>query len=171
MNNKQEIFIDSLTCNAVRLLGPDGEFLGETSIAEAKAKADEMELDIVVIAPDAKPNPVCRIMDHSKYLYEMRRKEKQNKKNQRQNETKELRLSLNIQENDIKTKAKQAEKFLSDGDRVKLSLKFRGREIVYKDQGFSVVNDVIGRLSEVGVVDKPPVMDGRAIFVTLKPKK
>ena len=152
----------------VRLIGSDGEQLGIMSAKEAYFKAKDSGLDLVKISPNANP-PVCKIIDYGKYRYEMSRKEKEAKKKQRTVETKEIRLSPNIDVNDLNTKANQARKFLSKGDKIKVSLRFRGREMAHKDVGRQMMDQFIEKLEDICVVDKPAKMEGRSMVMFISP--
>ena len=143
----------------VRLIGPDGEQLGIMSAKEAYFKAKDANLDLVKIAPTAKP-PVCKIIDYGKYRYELARKAKEAKKKQKTVETKEIRLSPNIDTNDLNTKVNQARKFLSKGAKVKVSLRFRGREMAHRDVGREILDSFYKELEDVSTVDKPAKMEG-----------
>ena len=138
------------------------------SSREALDKAIESELDLVLISPQAKP-PVCRIMNYGKYKYEMMKKAKEAKKNQKVVEMKEIWLSATIDTNDLKTKAKQAEKFLANGDRVRVSIRLKGRQMARPEFGMKVMDDFIEILKETAVVDKKPVLEGRSIAMVLNP--
>ena len=131
--------------------------------------AFEKKLDLVNVAPNSKP-PVCRIMDYGKYRYEMLKKEKEAKKKQKVINVKELRLTPNIEEHDLNTKANQAIKFLDNGDRVKVSVRFRGREMGHTEIGKVVLEDFVNLISEHGVVDKKPKMEGRSLVMFIEPK-
>ena len=154
----------------VRLIGENGEQLGIMSSKEAQKLAREAELDLVKIAPMAKP-PVCKIIDYGKYRYEQARKEKEAKKKQKVIEIKEVRLSPNIEENDLNTKVNQARKFLSKGAKVKVSLRFRGREMAHKDVGKEILNSFFEQLEDVASVDKPAKMEGRSMVMFLSATK
>jgi len=154
----------------VRLIGPDGAQLGIVSSREALEKAQEAGLDLVKIAPQAKP-PVCKIIDYGKYRYELARKEKDAKKKQKTVDIKEVRLSPNIDTNDLNTKANAARKFLTKGDRVKVSLRFRGREMAHMDGGRKVLESFADLLSDVAVVDKAPKLEGRSLTMFLTEKR
>ena len=154
----------------VRLIGEDGEMIGIVSAKEAQKLAREAELDLVKISPNAKP-PVCKIIDYGKYKYEMARKEKEAKKKQKVIEIKEVRLSPNIEENDLKTKANSARKFLTKGDRVKVTLRFRGREMAHIQSSKHVLDDFAQLLSDVAVIDKAPKLEGRNMTMFLTEKK
>ena len=137
----------------VRLIGEDGEQLGIMSAREAMKIAMEAELDLVKIAPTAKP-PVCKIIDYGKYKYEQTRKEKEAKKKQRTVEIKEVRLSPNIDTNDLNTKVNNAKKFISKGNKVKVTLRFRGREMAHVQQSRHILDDFAEMLSDIAVVEK-----------------
>ncbi|HAV90461.1 translation initiation factor IF-3 [Eubacterium uniforme] len=154
----------------VRLIGEDGEMIGIVSAKEAQKLAREAELDLVKISPNAKP-PVCKIIDYGKYKYEMARKEKEAKKKQKVIEIKEVRLSPNIEENDLKTKANSARKFITKGDRVKVTLRFRGREMAHIQSSKHVLDDFAQLLSDIAVIDKAPKLEGRNMTMFLTEKK
>lgn len=154
----------------VRLIGPDGEQLGIMSAKEAYFKAKDANLDLVKIAPTAKP-PVCKIIDYGKYRYELARKAKEAKKKQKTVETKEIRLSPNIDTNDLNTKVNQARKFLSKGAKVKVSLRFRGREMAHRDAGREILDSFYKELEDVSTVDKPAKMEGRSMVMFLSATK
>lgn len=153
----------------VRLVGVDGEQIGVVDIAHAQNLADEAKLDLVKVAPGAKP-PVCRIMDYGKYKYDLMKKEKESKKKQRVINVKELRFSPNIEEHDLQTKANQGKSFLSAGDRVKVSVRFRGRELGHTEIGRKVLDRFVELIADEGVVDKAPKMEGRSMVMFLSPK-
>ena len=154
----------------VRLIGPDGAQLGIVSSREAFAKAQEAGLDLVKIAPQAKP-PVCKIIDYGKYRYELSRKEKEAKKKQKTIDIKEVRLSPNIDTNDLKTKVNAARKFLSKGDRVKVTLRFRGREMAHMSSSKHVLDDFTELLTDIAVVEKAPKIEGRSMTMFLSEKR
>ena len=154
----------------VRLIGQDGEQLGVMPITEAMKLAREAELDLVKIAPTAKP-PVCKIIDYGKYRYEQARKEKEAKKKQKTIEIKEVRLSPNIDENDLNTKVNAARKFIEKGDKVKVSLRFRGREMAHIDSSKHILEDFAEKLSDIAVVDKAPKLEGRSMTMFLTEKR
>ena len=153
----------------VRLIGEDGEQLGIVSSKEAQALADEKKLDLVKIAPTAKP-PVCRIMDYGKYKFDQAKKEKEARKKQKTIDTKELRLSPNIDTHDIQVKVKKAIEFLKDGDKVKVSIRFRGREIGNTKGAVVILENFAKDVEEYGVMDKPPKMEARTMAMFLAPK-
>ena len=154
----------------VRLIGEDGEQLGIMSAREAMKIAMEAELDLVKIAPTAKP-PVCKIIDYGKYKYEQTRKEKEAKKKQRTVEIKEVRLSPNIDTNDLNTKVNNAKKFISKGNKVKVTLRFRGREMAHVKQSRHILDDFAEMLSDIAVVEKAPKLEGRNMSMVLTEKR
>lgn len=154
----------------VRLIGADGEQLGIVSIKEALDKADEKNLDLVKIAPQAKP-PVCRIMDYGKYKFELAKKDKETKKNQKVMNIKEVRLSPSIDDHDFNTKINQGIKFLKSGDKVKVSVKFRGREITHKSIGENILLKAQAAMEEFGTVEKGIKLEGRNMAMFISPKK
>ena len=154
----------------VRLIGADGEQLGIVSSREAQKIADEAGLDLVKIAPNAKP-PVCKVIDYGKYRYEQARKEKDAKKKQKTVELKEIRLSPNIEANDLNTKMNAAKKFLAKGNKVKITLRFRGREMAHMNASKHILDDIAGNLSDVAVVEKAPKVEGRSIGMVLAEKR
>ena len=154
----------------VRLISEDGEQLGIMSAREAMKIAMEAELDLVKIAPTAKP-PVCKIIDYGKYKYEQTRKEKEAKKKQRTVEIKEVRLSPNIDTNDLNTKVNNAKKFISKGNKVKVTLRFRGREMAHVQQSRHILDDFAEMLSDIAVVEKAPKLEGRNMSMVLTEKR
>ena len=153
----------------VRLINADGEQLGVMSAKEAMKLAKEANLDLVKIAPQAKP-PVCKIIDYGKYRYELARKEKEAKKKQKTIDVKEVRLSPNIDTNDLNTKAGAARKFLTKGDRVKVTLRFRGREMAHMSSSKHVLDDFADMLKDIAVVEKAPKVEGRSMTMFLAQK-
>ena len=154
----------------VRLIGADGAQLGIMSSREAMRLAEEAGLDLVKIAPTAKP-PVCKIVDYGKFKYEQVRKEKEARKKQRTIEIKEIRLSPNIDTNDLNTKINAARKFLTKGDKVKVTLRFRGREIAHMNNSKHILDDFAKDLSDIAVVEKAPKVEGRSITMFLSEKR
>ena len=152
----------------VRVISADGEQLGIMSAKEALKKAEEKNLDLAKIAPQAQP-PVCKIMDYGKYRFEQTKKEKESKKNQRIIETKEIRLSLNIDTHDFDTKANQAMKFLKTGHKVKVSIRFRGREMAHPQIGEETMKKFAEVCSEFSSVEKPAKLEGRQMLMFLAP--
>ena len=154
----------------VRLIGEDGEQLGVGSAKEALRIAEEAGLDLVKIAPNAKP-PVCKVIDYGKYRYELARKEKDAKKKQKTVELKEIRLSPNIDTNDLNTKMNAAKKFLAKGNKVKITLRFRGREMAHMNQSKHILDDFAENLADCAVVEKAPKIEGRSIGMVLAEKR
>ena len=154
----------------VRLVGEDGEQLGIMSAKEAYQKALDADLDLVKIAPKAEP-PVCKIVDYGKYKYELARKEKEAKKKQKVVDVKEVRLSPNIEANDLNTKANMARKFIEKGDKVKVTLRFRGREMAHMASSKHVLDDFALMLDDVAMIDKAPKLEGRSMSMILTEKR
>ena len=154
----------------IRLIGSDGQQYGIVSAYEGQRIADEQGLDLVKIAPTSQP-PVCKLMDYSKYKYEQNKKEKEMKRNQKTIEIKEVWLSMTIDVGDLNTKANMARKFLKDGNKVKVSIRMRGRQQAYANQGVEVMNKFAEILADVAKVDKQPVTEGRNITMFLSPLK
>ena len=156
----------------VRLIGADGAQLGVMSAREAQARADEAGLDLVKISPTAKP-PVCKLMDYGKFKFEQAKREKEAKKNQHVVEVKEVRMSPGIDIGDFNTKLRNAQKFLSEGNRVKVTVRFRGREMAHTDIGRKLLLDFAGQCAELAVLDKEPKLEGRhmSIFLSAKSAK
>lgn len=152
------------------MIGEDGEQLGIMSSREALQMAEDAGVDLVKIAPTAKP-PVCKLVDYGKYKYELTRKEKEARKKQRVIEIKEIRLSPNIDTNDLNTKVNAAKKFLSKGDRVKVTLRFRGREMTHMANSKHILDDFAQALSDVSVVEKAPKVEGRSMTMFLTEKR
>ena len=161
---------DQIRAKEVRLIGEDGEQLGIVPIADALSKADEAGQDLVLIAPSAKP-PVCKIIDFGKYRYELARRDKEAKKKQKTIEIKEVRLSPNKDANDLNTKMAAARKFLEKGNKVKVTLRFRGREMAHMNQSKHILDEVAASLEDVAVIDKPSKLEGRSIVMFLSAKK
>ena len=153
----------------IRLIGADGAQLGIMSSAQANAMAEEQGMDLVKISPNATP-PVCKIMDYSKFCFDQKKREKEAKKNQRVVEIKEIRMSPSIDTNDFNTKIKAAQKFLNDGNRVKVSVRFRGREMAHTDIGRDLLVRFAESVAEVANLDKEPKMEGRSMSIFLSPK-
>lgn len=154
----------------IRLIGENGEQLGIMSARDAMKMAKEAELDLVKIAPAAKP-PVCKIIDYGKYRYEQARKEKEAKKKQKTIEVKEVRLSPNIDMNDLNTKVGAARKFIEKGNKVKVTLRFRGREMAHMQSSKHILDDFAEQLKDVASVDKPPKIEGRNMTMFLTEKR
>ena len=154
----------------VRVIGSDGAQLGIMSAEEANNLADEQGLDLVKISPAAVP-PVCKIMDYSKFCFDQKKREKEAKKNQRVVEIKEIRMSPSIDTNDFNTKVKSAQKFLADGNRVKVSVRFRGREMAHTNLGEKLLMEFAEACAEVSTMEKNPKLEGRFMAMFLTPKK
>ena len=154
----------------VRVIGEEGQQLGVMSPKDAMKLAREAEVDLVKIAPSAKP-PVCKVIDYGKYRYEQARKEKDAKKKQKTVELKEIRLSPNIEANDLNTKMNAAKKFLAKGNKVKITLRFRGREMAHMNASKHILDDIAENLSDVAVVEKAPKVEGRSIGMVLAEKR
>ena len=154
----------------VRLIGADGEALGMMSSAAALKMAYERDLDLVLIAPQATP-PVCRIMDYGKYRFDREKKEKEAKKKQQVVELKEVQLSCRIETHDFETKARNAVKFLTAGNKVRVVLRFKGREMTHQELGRDVLTRFEAAVAPVGVVEKKPVLDGRLMTMIVVPAK
>lgn len=154
----------------VRVVSANGEQLGLMSAKEAQEKAYELNLDLVKIAPQAKP-PVCKIMDYGKYKFELSKKEKENRKNQKVVNIKEVQLSPSIDTNDFNTKCNHAIKFLKKGDKVKVMVRFRGRELSHSQIGFTLLEKFAEQAKEAGTVEKPAKLEGRNMTMFLAPIK
>ena len=154
----------------VRVIGVSGEQLGIMPVRDAMRLAQEAELDLVKIAPTAKP-PVCKIIDYGKYRYELARKEKEAKRKQKIIEIKEVRLSPNIDTNDLNTKVNAARKFISKGDKVKVTLRFRGREMSHMANSRHILDDFAEKLADIATVDKPAKVEGRSLVMFLTEKR
>lgn len=154
---------------AIRVIGPNGEMLGVMSSEEAMNIANEKELDLVMIAPKA-DIPVCKVMDYGKYKFEEMKKEKEAKKKQKVTEIKEIRISPNIEQHDFEFKVKNAKLFLTAGNKVKITLRFRGREAAYASLAEKVLQRFADELSEVGVVEKAPKLEGRSMTMMVGQK-
>ena len=154
----------------IRLIGEDGEQLGIMSARDAMKLAREANLDLVKIAPTAKP-PVCKIIDYGKYRYEQARREKEARKKQKTIEVKEIRLSPNIDTNDLNTKVNQARRFVSGGNKVKVAVRFRGRELAHTAVGKTILEDFAQKLSDIAVIDKPAKLEGKSMVMFLVEKR
>ena len=152
------------------MIGENGEQLGIMSSKEAMRLAQEAELDLVKVAPKAQP-PVCKIIDYGKYRYELARKEKEAKKKQKTVEIKEVRLSPNIDTNDLNTKVNNARKFIGKGNKVKITLRFRGREMAHVQQSKHILDDFAKQLADIATVEKQPKLEGRSMSMVLTEKR
>ena len=169
--SKDDLFInEQIRDREVRVISATGEQLGIMSAMEARKLAEEAELDLVKISPNARP-PVCKIIDYGKYKYEKTRKEKDARKKQHTVEIKEIRMSPNIDSNDLNTKINAARKFLSKGDRVKVTLRFRGREMAHMQSSAHILTDIAEALKDIAVVDKKPKVEGRSMTMFLTEKR
>ena len=167
--SKEALINEEIRDAEVRVIDDEGTMLGILPIDEALRIAEEKNLDLVNVSPNANP-PVCKILDYGKYRYEIQKREKDAKKRQKVTEVKEVRLSTFIEEHDIQVKAKNASKFLQEGNRVKVSLRLRGRERDYANHAIEVMNDFAESLSDICTVDKKPKFEGRGITMFLSPK-
>ena len=168
ISTKKELEInEEIRDKEIRVIGADGSQLGVMSADKALKLAEEADMDLVKIAPTAVP-PVCKIMDYGKYRFEQQKKEKENKKNQKVVETKEVRLSINIDTNDFNTKVNQANKFLKNGDKVKVSIRFRGREMAHSKLGLDVM-ERFGQAIEGGTIEKAAKLEGRNMLMFIAP--
>ena len=167
---KQELPINGqIRAKEVQLIGDSGEKIGVISLNEALEKAEEKNLDLVLVTPNANP-PVCKIMNYGKYKFEQAKKEKEAKKKQKSFEVKEIRVTPNIEEHDFSFKSKNAEKFIQDGNKVKITVRFRGREVNNSKAGEIVLNKFIEEMSDIAVVEKAPKLEGRNMFTILAKK-
>ena len=167
---QKELINENVRFPSVRLIGPNGEQLGVMSSREAQIKANEYELDLVCIAPNAEP-PVCKLLNYGKYRFEQQKRAKEAKKNQRIIEVKEIQLTPQIGAHDMETKARAAMKFLSEGNKVKVGVRFRGRQMTHIEVGQEVMDNFIALLAEIAVVEKPAAMEGKWMYAILAPKK
>ena len=157
---------DNITVDEVRLVGADGEMVGVVSIKEALMKAEDAGLDLVEVSPNAAP-PVCKILDFGKYKYEQQKKAAEAKKKQKVTAVKEVKIRPGIEKHDYEVKMRNARKFLTNGDKVKVTMRFRGREMAHKDIGFNLLTKMIEELQDVGKVDLHPKMEGRQVIMVL----
>ena len=168
--SKQELQInEAIRDKELRVIGPDGAQLGIMSAADAQHIADEKDLDLVKIAPQANP-PVCKIMDYGKYRFEQAKREKEARKNQHTVEVKEIKLSLNIDTHDFNTKLKNAQKFFAHGDKVKVSIRFRGREMGHSEYGYDTMKRFAEACADVANIERPAKLEGRQMLMFMAPK-
>lgn len=167
--SKEAMINEEIRAKELRVIDTDGSQLGVMSRQEALDLSEERKLDLVCVSPKANP-PVCKILDYGKYKYELQKKEKEARKKQKTTQVKEIRLSTFIEDHDIMVKAKTGSKFLKDGDKLKVSLRFRGRERDYVARGMEVMNKFAEAVSEVGEIDKKPSFEGRSLTMILTPK-
>ena len=161
---------DDIRVPEVRLIADDGEQVGVVPTAKALEMAVEAGLDLVEVSPDAKP-PVCRIMDYGKFLFELRKKQSVAKKKQKQVQVKEIKFRPGTEEGDYQVKLRNLTRFLDDGDRVKVTLRFRGREMAHQELGRDLLKRIEGDLAELGTVEQFPRMEGRQMVMLIAPKK
>ncbi|GJM84138.1 translation initiation factor IF-3 [Paenibacillus sp. HMSSN-139] len=167
--SKEHLINDEIRAKEVRLVGAEGEQIGIKPLREALQMAIDLNLDLVNVAPTAKP-PVCRIMDYGKFRYEQQKKEKEARKNQKIVDIKEVWFRANIEEHDFQTKLRNVIKFLKDGDKVKCSVRFRGREITHADIGKKILDRVKDEVAEISSVERVPKLEGRSMIMILAPK-
>lgn len=153
----------------MRVIGTDGEQLGVLSLAEARRLADEAGVDLVEISPNADP-PVAKLIDWGKFQYQKMKEQQKNRKKAKQSELKQMRLGLKIGINDLEIKLRKIRKFLADGDKVKIMIFFRGREMAHKELGYDLINQIIAKLEEDAVVEQKPQMAGRNLSITVRSK-
>jgi translation initiation factor IF-3 len=168
--DNQELLNSAVRFPQVRLIGPDGEQLGTMSSREAQFKANELDLDLLCVAPNATP-PVCKLLNYNKYRYEQQKKAKLAKKNQKIVEVKEIQLTPQIGFHDMETKARNAIKFFQDGNKVKVGVRFRGRQMAHQEVGQETINKFIELVAEYSQIEKAPSLDGRWLIAILAPKK
>ena len=160
---------ENIRARELRVIGGEGEQLGVKTREDALTIADSFGLDLVLVSPNAEP-PVARIMDYGKFRYEQQRREREQRRQQRTAQTKEVRFSPGIEEHDYQTKLRQSRRFIESGDKVRASVRFRGRAITHKDLGQDVLEDLIDDMSDIAQVDSRPRMEGRQMFAMLSPK-
>lgn len=169
MANNELMINEEIRDREVRLIGKDGDQLGVMPTVKAMELAEEAGLDLVKIVPGAQP-PVCKLIDYDKHRFEQSKRERENRKNQRIVELKEVQLSATIEENDIATKLRNAVKFLQEGDKVKVSIRFRGRQIAHADIGHKIMQDFAQRVEEYGTIERRPLLEGRNMIMIVAPK-
>ncbi|RXT04760.1 translation initiation factor IF-3 [Ammoniphilus sp. CFH 90114] len=167
--SKEHLINEAIRAREVRVVGANGEQVGIIPLREALQMAQEANLDLVAVAPTAKP-PVCRVMDYGKFRYEQSKKDKEARKNQKVISIKEVRLSPTIEEHDFQTKLRHVQKFLEQGDKVKLSIRFRGRAITHSEIGKNVLEKLAEQVKELCIVERSPKMEGRSMLMILAPK-
>lgn len=170
ISKEQHQVNEAIRAREVRLIGADNDQLGIKPVREALRMAQEADLDLVNVAPQAKP-PVCRIMDYGKYRYEQSKREKEARKKQKTIQVKEIRFSPSIEEHDINTKLRNVKKFLNNGDKVKLTIRFRGREITHQDLGRKILQRMATEVKDIGDVERQPKLEGRHMIMILSPKQ
>ena len=167
-NNGQRIN-EMIRVREVRLIDDEGNQLGIVATTEALKMAKDRDLDLVEVSPNANP-PVCKILDYGKYKFEQEKKLRDSKKNQKVLKLKEIRMQPKIGSGDLDTKAKHIQEFLDEGDKVKVTIRFRGRELAHTELGYDVLNEVLKRLTSAYVVEKQPAMDGKTMSMTISAK-
>jgi len=167
--SKEQRINEEIRAREVRVVDADNNQLGIMSVREALRLAEERQLDLVEVAPQAKP-PVCRIMDYGKFKYEQSKREKEAKKKQRIIQVKEVKLRPRIEDHDYEVKAKNAERFLKDGDKVKATIMFRGREIVHTDLGQRLLDRLAADMKDISIVERQPKLEGKNMIMILAPK-
>ena len=168
-NNKGQRINENIRVREVRLIDDEGNQLGIVPTQEALKLAKEKDLDLVEVSPNANP-PVCKILDYGKYRFEQEKKLRDSKKNQKVLKLKEIRMQPKIGSGDLDTKAKHIQEFLNEGDKVKVTIRFRGRELAHTELGYEVLNEVLKRLTSAYNIDKPAAMDGRNMSMTISAK-
>ena len=168
--NGNQMINDDIKFSKVRLIDADGQMVGIVPIEQALKSAEDADLDLVCISPNP-DNPVCKVMDYGKFLFEQSKREKEAKKKQKETELKEVGMKLTTDSHDIEVKQKMVIKFLNNGDRVKINIRFRGREMAYQQQGYAVMEKFAEGISEYGQIDKQPKIEGRNMVMYLVPKK
>ncbi|GGG48922.1 translation initiation factor IF-3 [Pseudohongiella nitratireducens] len=169
-SSKKPIINENIDATEVRLVLADGEQKGIVTIDEAREAAAEAKLDLVLIAPDAQP-PVCKIMDYGKHIFDLKKQKAANKKKQRKTQLKEIKFRPGTEEGDYQVKLRNLTRFLTDGDKAKVSLRFRGREMAHQHLGLELMNRIRTDLEEYGTVEQMPKMEGRQIIMVLAPTK
>ena len=169
-NQPKELINELIRFPQVRLIGPDGEQLGVMSSREAQLKANEYNLDLFCVAPNSTP-PVCKILNYGKYRYEQQKKAKENRKNQVKIEVKEIQLTPQIGIHDMETKARAATKFLQEGNKIKVGVRYRGRQMTHLEVGEEALNKFIALLGDLAQIEKPAAMEGRWLIAVLAPKR
>ena len=169
-SSKKPIINENIDATEVRLVLADGEQKGIVTIDEAREAAADAKLDLVLIAPDAQP-PVCKIMDYGKHIFDLKKQKAANKKKQRKTQLKEIKFRTGTEEGDYQVKLRNLTRFLTDGDKAKVSLRFRGREMAHQHLGLELMNRIRTDLEEYGTVEQMPKMEGRQIIMVLAPTK
>ncbi|HDZ09884.1 translation initiation factor IF-3 [Pseudohongiella sp.] len=169
-SSKKPVINENIDATEVRLVLADGEQKGVVTIEEARAEAAEAKLDLVLIAPDAEP-PVCKIMDYGKHVFDIKKQKAASKKKQRKTQIKEIKFRPGTEEGDYQVKLRNLIRFLEDGDKAKVSLRFRGRELAHQHLGLELVQRIAKDLEEYGTVEQDPKMEGRQIVMVLAPTK